>query len=52
MCLSSRYFIDEEVDSIADFIWREYLIPCKCFNDNNCIEILTNAFIENHRDNE
>ena len=39
MRLTARYFTEEEEDGIADFIWREYLIPCKCFNDNDCIEI-------------
>lgn len=49
--LTARYFTEEE-DGITDFIWREYLIPCKCFNDNDCIEIITNAYLEKHRDDE
>lgn len=44
--LSSRYLQDEEENGIVDFIWRECLILCICFNDNDCIEINTNAFLE------
>lgn len=46
--ISSRIFTEEEEDGIADYIFTEKIIQNKCFNDEDCVTILTQAYLEKH----
>lgn len=50
--IKSRIFTEEEEDSIADFIFKEKIIQNKCFNDEDCITIITNAYLEKHANDD
>lgn len=49
---NSRIFTEEEEDSIALFIWSEKILKGSCFTDEDGIEILTNAFLDKHYNDE
>ena len=46
--ISSRIFTEEEEYGIADYIFTEKIIQNKCFNDEDCVTILTQAYLEKH----
>ena len=50
--MNSRIFSEIEEDGIAEFIWRQKLLPNKCFTDSDCVEILTQTYLEKHQNDE
>lgn len=50
--IKSRIFTEEEEDSIANFIWSQKITKGECFTDEDAVEILTDAFLDKHYDDE
>ena len=49
---SRRIFTEAEEDAIANFIWTNKIKADKCFNDEDCVAIITDAYLEKHKDDE
>ena len=47
-----RIFTEKEEDAIAEYIWSNKIKPNKCFNDEDCIVIITDAYLDKHARDE
>ena len=49
---NARIFTEDEEDAIAHYILIEKINQCKLFTDEDCLEILVNAYLTKHQNDE